>query len=512
MNPSDLIAIEAVLRVADSQRRSETHADEILERFDEMDRRLTAAGFPPTSPWWREQIARWYGSGRRRLVARVGRRGGKSSTLSRLAVVEAVYGHHKIPPGDTGVVAVVSTTVPEADDRLNTIKAILDALAIPWAPWGKAHGIKLVGRRIGIRVFAATIAGVSGFTGIFLLLDEVAKWKDKNTGANPASEVIASIKPTVATQPNARTVMSSSPFGMLDAHFDAFEEGETAEQVVAQAPTWVANPTLTEEFTRGEEKDYETWLREYAAIPQAEVEASLLTELLVDGARRHPPQPWDLPWEEGRRYVATMDPATRRNVWTLVIATQRWDGTRTIVLAREWRPQPGMPLRSSTVLAEIALLIRPYGLRCVYTDQHAVDQLAELGTQAGLVVLEAAWTETNKRDAYEHVRMLLTAQPPKLEVHPDPQVKADLLGIKKVITRAGVRYELAEIRGRHSDYAPAVAMAVDDSRWRGRPTEEQLDDEEAQQVRKKSFLEARAKQAREESRRKARMPVTHRRR
>jgi hypothetical protein len=329
-------------------KRYATHADEILARYDEVDAKLVARGFPPTSAWWRGTFERWYrgrdvAGGVRQLVARVGRRGGKSSSLSRLAVVEALYGHHDVPPGDTGVVAVISTRLGEAAQRLGTITSILDALEVPYRPWGAGVlGIRLVGRRVGFCVYAASVAGVSGFTGIFVLCDEVAKWKDSETGVNPAGQVLASVRPTMATQPEARIVLSSSPFGMLDAHYDAFEEGDTAFQTTAFAPTWEANPTLTEDDTRAMEPDEAMWLREYAAIPQAEAETSLLTEALIDRATRA--NEGDMPRVEGWSYVASMDPATRTNAWTFVVAGQDLAQKRHVVLAREWVPKLGLPL------------------------------------------------------------------------------------------------------------------------------------------------------------------------
>ena len=226
-----------------------SHSAEILRRFEALDHLLQASGFPATSPWWHETIRRLYQSGRKQLVVRCGRRGGKSSTLCRLAVVEGVYGRHRIPPGDVGVVALISTTRDEAAQRIRTIKAILDALGVKYRPID--GGVELLERPIAFKVYTATVSGVSGFTAVLLICDEVAKWKDHDTGANPATEVLASVRPTMATQPEARIVLSSSPFGQWDAHYDAFERGEDQFQVTAYAPSWEANPTLTEEGTRG---------------------------------------------------------------------------------------------------------------------------------------------------------------------------------------------------------------------------------------------------------------------
>jgi len=443
-------------------RRAATHEEEILARYDEVDALLVAKGFPPTAPWWRSTIERYYRSGKRQAVLRVGRRGGKSSSLSRLMVVEALYGHHDIPPGDTGVGAIISTRIDEAGQRLNTITSILDALGVPFKPWGNGViGIRVIGQRIGFRVYCASVAGVSGFTGIFVLCDEVAKWKDSDTGVNPAGQVLASVRPTMATQPNARIVLSSSPFGMLDAHYDSFEEGDTAFQITAFAPTWEANPTLTEAETRAIEPEEGVWLREYAAIPQAEAETSLLTDLLIDRATRA--EEGDMPWTEGWSYVAAMDPATRTNAWTFAIAGQGLDEKRHVVLAREWVPRPGIPLDPKTVLAEIAHYLGSYGLAMAYTDQHAVEMLRAMAEPHGVQLIEAPWTPTTKREGYEH--LLKLAQANRLGLPKDAQVKADLLGIRKVITRSGVQYQLAEVRGRHADYAPTIALAVADARF-----------------------------------------------
>jgi len=360
------------------------------------------------------------------------------------------------------VVAVISTRLDEAAQRLATIQSILDALGVAYRPWGAGVlGIRLVGKRVGFRVYAASVAGVSGFTGIFVFCDEVAKWQDRETGVNPASQVLASVRPTMATQREARIVLSSSPFGMLDAHYDAFEEGDTPFQVTAFAETWIANPTLTEAETRAMEPDEATWLREYAAIPQAEAETSLLTEFLIDRGTR--PLEGDLPPIDGWTYVAAMDPATRVNAWTLVIAGQDLEQKRHVVLAREWVPKPSLPLDPRTVLAEIALHLRTYGLDLAYTDQHAVEMLRAMADDVHISLVEAPWTPTTKREGYEH--LLKLAQASRLGLPLDPQVKADLLGIRKVITRSGVQYQLAEIRGRHSDYAPAIALAVADARF-----------------------------------------------
>lgn len=495
------------------------HAAEILRRFDQLDRVLVSKGFPATSPWWRKTIERWYCSGKKQLVVRAGRRGGKSSTFTRLAVVEALYGQHPVPPGDIGVVAIISARRTEALERLRTVKAILDAIGVKYDERGDT--VELKSRRVSFNVYTATIAGVSGFTGIFILCDEVAKWRDNDTGANPAQQVIVSVRPTVATQPEARIALSSSPMGLLDAHADAFALGDTPLQTTAHAPTWIANPSVTEEYTRTLEPDDVVWTREYAAIPQAESELSLLTDNSLTRLVREPRSAIevladgfpllgvnDLAPDARHRYLATIDPATRGNAWTLSVVCLSDGHVRKVVMAREWRGTKRKPLVPGEVFKEIADLIRPFGLRHVHSDQFAEDSMREIARQHDLfLIVDTPWSAGTKADAYDGLLTLVRES--RLEIPPDPVVKTDLLGIRTKLTRNGILYELATQGERHSDYAPCIAMAVMLVKIPPLPRPEDLTPEQRAERMKTDFLKDRERE-RKRAEKHGRLPPTHR--
>lgn len=477
-----------------------------MRKLRALDRALVGAGWPPLSAWWLGTFSAFVAAAVRQLVLRCGRRGGKSTSLCRFAVAFALtYDMSKIPPGDVGIVGVVSVSKDEANQRLRTIKAQLDVLGVKYRPID--GGIELVDRAIAFKVFAATLGGVVGGTWILAICDEVARWKDNDTGKNPASEVLASLRPTMATQRDARIFLSSSPLGTFDAHFDAFEQGDTAHQRVAHAPTWVANPTLTEEETRADEPDETVWLREYAAIPQADAEASLLSEMLIDRATRGDPKV--LPPTPGHYYTASIDPAHLGNAWTLAVGTQTPDGKRRIVLVREWRGSKAAPLVSSEVFREIRSLLAPYGLKWLYSDQFSSEALKELARQQGLTLIVEPWNVSNRAEAFEGLRTLLLDQ--AIELPPEPQVKTDLLGIRKIFTRNGVTYDLAKQGARHSDYAPAIAKVVMHTR-RGKSPQLKLTAQEQFQKNKRQYLEDRRRQSDRQHQRGGRaVPLTHRR-
>src|SRR5882762_2362674 len=132
----------------------------IISAFSKMENALRSHGFPAMSPWWIKAFTRFYATNKRQLVLRCGRRAGKSTSLCRIAVLEALYGSHRVPPGDIGIVGIVSVSKSEADSRLRTIRAILDALQVTYKPI--PDGIELTERAVAFKTFAASIRGVVG--------------------------------------------------------------------------------------------------------------------------------------------------------------------------------------------------------------------------------------------------------------------------------------------------------------------------------------------------------------
>lgn len=227
-------------------------------------------GWPALSTWWRATLADAERSGTRQRVVRKGRRIGASTViLPVLAVCEALHGEHQVPINDIGFFHLFSVRKNEARKRLPGIAKVLDVLGIKYHL--TSDELALADRPVVFKVQAASFRTAVGDTSIGAWCDELARWIDADSGANPASEVLSSLRPALATQPNSKLWLVSSPLSNLDAHSAAFEEGDTNTQRVYFCPTWVGNPTLTEEATRALEPDDRVWRREFAAIPQASI-------------------------------------------------------------------------------------------------------------------------------------------------------------------------------------------------------------------------------------------------
>ncbi len=250
-----------------------TRADQFLARYDALDRVLVENGFPATSPWWRKEIARFIRSGKRRWIIIAGMLAGQSSTLCRISVAVALWGEWSVPPGDRANIPFVSVDRSEASARLRTIGSNLRALRVNFDERGEE--LELHDRPLVFRVVSATIKGVVGFTSVLVIADEQARWESRDDRANPAPEVMANLRPTMASIPTAFEIDCSSPWGTDDFHAVQFDRGDDANQLTSFAPTWVANPTISEHQTKELEPDERLWIREYGAEPGVTLTAAL---------------------------------------------------------------------------------------------------------------------------------------------------------------------------------------------------------------------------------------------
>lgn len=417
----------------------------------EQDARLVAAGFPPLSEWWRETFRCFYESGKRFLTVRCGRRGGKSSSLSRFAVNEAINGRHKVPPGDVGYFAFISTKREEATARLVTVRKILDALKVGWRPTD--NGCVVHDLNVGFRVYVASIAGVSGFTCIGFLADELAKWQDAETGANPAKEVLASLRPTLATMPRSRGILASSPFSTLDAHAEAFALGDTDAQMVAHAPTWIANPTVSEADTHALEPDDPTWRREYLAEPMGAGSASFFDPDAIDAAATLVGRPAPSP---GTIVSAGADFAFVRDHAALAIAHHvgDWQTARvSIVDTLDLAP----PLRPREAVSAFAARLKEHGCTSLMADNHYRMSIVEHLDEFGLGFLPAPMTPS---EPYVRTRVLLHDR--RLQLPKDSQLVKELKRVMSQPTPNGLLRIILPRRGSddHLDLVSAMVLAV----------------------------------------------------
>lgn len=438
-----------------------------------IDRVLVEKGWVPISRWWRRVIKRAYASGKKSIVIRGGRRGGKSSTIiGRIAVAEMLSKDHVVPPGDVGWYIVLSVDKGQAKDRILTAHKALEALEIPHRH--TTEEITLSDRPVGMKAIAATLNAVVSFTCIGVLCDEMARWRDKDNGANPAEQILTSLKPTMATMKKAIGWFVSAPWSTLDEHHKMVELGDTDAQCVFVGATWEMNPTLTEEETHLLEPDYQSWLREYAAKPMSADETKFFAAAFVDAAAGktttvtqidaddfglEPGKKITAVYVEGEidRVASGADFAFRRNSSALVALERIGDKYRFGDGAE--RIPKDMPLVPSVTITDLAKLAVASGSDSIACDMHYIESVRETVEKLELPLLEFPTKTEDIEAAYVRTRVLLAESmidlrdaPPKLlqqlkETTQSPG--AGTLGIRNPIKG-----------GAHGDWVSAFICAV----------------------------------------------------
>lgn len=454
------MSLDDLLRWGRAQPRQRQQVD-LFAKLMEQDDELVAQGFPPMTPWWKATLRRFYASGKRRFVGRVGRKGIKSSMLCRVAVCEVLHGPHVLRPGDLGLFMFLSENTKEAKTRMFLLRSILTALRIEFDPI--EGDIRLRGLPLVFGVRAARIGAVSGPVVIGFVADEVAKWRDDSTGANPATEVLASLRPATVTQRHAHQFLISSPWSTLDAHHDAFAEGDTDEQMVAHAESWVANPTITEAFTHTLERDEQIWRREFAAIPMGSMEASFFDHRVIDAAVV-PGLVLPLAPRPGVHITGAGDLAFVRDSAALVFVhrTGEWiDDTSKYTVAgiHEMRPTAEAPLMPGEVMEQFAALLKQNGVDWFMADGHYRMTAVEHLRKHGLYFADAPEGQEGKAETYVRTRVVLHGN--RLALPDDQRLIRQL---KEITSRptpgGGLSISSPRRGGGHGDLVSGLVLAI----------------------------------------------------
>lgn len=155
-------------------------------------------------------------------------------------------------------------------------------------------------------------------------------------------------------------------------------------------------------------------------------------------------------------YTAAIDPATRGNVWTLVVLTREGD-KRIVTATKEWKGSKTVPLNPSKVFEEMATFLRPYRVGAVWSDTWAFDALRDAADKHGLMLRQKALTQAENADGWQSLRNAMVQG--NMEVS-GAELVQDLRRLVKRTTQAAFVVHLPETSdGRHCDFAPALLRA-----------------------------------------------------
>jgi hypothetical protein len=241
-----------------------------------------------------------------------GRRGGKSMILALVAVFLAVFIDWSpyLSPGERGTVMIIAADRRQARTILRYIRALLKTPVIASLIERETAEVIDLSNGVTIEILTASFRTVRGYTLIAALCDELAFWRNEESSTNPDSEIIAAIRPAMATIPDAMLLCASSPYARRGALWKAFRQhfGKSDSPVLVwKADTRTMNPTVPQSvIDDAVEADPASAAAEYGAEFRSDVETFVAREVVeaVTVAGRHELSP-----VHGTRYFAFVDPS-----------------------------------------------------------------------------------------------------------------------------------------------------------------------------------------------------------
>jgi hypothetical protein len=363
-----------------------------------------------------------------------GRRSGKSFILALIAVFLACFRDwsDRLIPGETGTIMVVAADRKQSRVIFRYITALITKTPLIA---GLVDGEVTQGRinlvnGVSIEIVTSNFRVTRGYTVIAALCDEIAFWMGEDS-ANPDREVIAAIKPAIATlAPDAMLLCASSPHAQRGALYDAFRKyygHDEAAVLVWQADTVTMNPTVPKSVIEDAyEADPASAASEFGAAFRNDL-ASYISREVVEGAVDRGVSV--RPFEAGVRYTSWIDASSgASDSFALAIAHAVGRDLLLVDNLTEVRA----PFNTAAATQQIADVLKSYGLRETMGDDYAkgwvVSELARHGVgftpRPPQVNRSALYLETLSLFSAGRVRLLdnkrLVAQYSQLERRVQP--------------------------------------------------------------------------------------------
>lgn len=383
-----------------------------------------------------------------------GRRSGKSFMSATIAAFLASFKDWKpyLSSGEKGWIFIIAVDKAQAGVIKSYISGIFHSNASLRATVAQETKETLELRNgVNIAVKTCSFRTIRGYTVLCAILEEMAFWRSEETGANPDREVLAAIRPALATVPDSLLIGISTPYSRQGVLWDQFRQsyGRPGGPLVWRAPTRLMNPTISE-------KTIEAALASDRAAAKAEWEAewredvsAFMPQELVESVVIHGRM--ELPRLDGVSYHAWCDPSSgRQDSMTLAIAHKDRAAGRVILdVLRERRP----PFQPEGVVAEFADTLKAFGLSRVCADRYALGYVKESFGRYNIAV-----NNSEKSASEIYLAFSPAMSNGTVELLDSKRLVAQLSGLERR-TRSGGKDVIDHYPGGHDDLAAAAAGA-----------------------------------------------------
>ena len=324
-----------------------------------------------------------------------GRRGGGSFIVGLKGVHLACFKDYRrfLGPGERGVIAIIATDRKQARVIMRYLTAILHSVPMLASMIERQDSESIdLNNCVTIEIMTASYRTIRGYTVVAALCDETAFWRSDES-ANPAEEILAALRPAMATIPGAALICIGSPYRRSGVMYDAWKRhyGKDSPVLVFQAGTRTMNPTVPQSvIDEAMERDPDAASAEYLGQFRNDVGSFLdldLIERSIEAGRR------ERAAQERYRYFAFTDPSGgSHDSFTLAIAHKECER---IVLdaCRGIKP----PFDPSSVVKEFATLLKSYRCYEVVGDRYSGEWVREAFRKQGITYRHS---EQSKSELY----------------------------------------------------------------------------------------------------------------
>ncbi|MGH7012550.1 MAG: hypothetical protein ACREEL_00070 [Stellaceae bacterium] len=398
----------------------------------------------------------------RELVVIAGRRSGKDSIASAVATGAAMgdYSTH-LRPGERASVLCLACDREQARIVHRYVVAYFqrNLLLQQLIERETDDGLEL---NNGVEIIVATnsFRAVRGRTVACAIFDEAAYWRSEES-ANPDEEVYNAVLPGMVTLPGSILVIITTAYrraGLAYQKYQAHFGKDDDDVLVVYGPSTAFNPSLPQAvidaaLARDPEAAGAEWLSQWRSDLTDFLDRGLIEAAVDPGVVVRPP-------DGHRLYVGFCDPSGGRgDSFTCAIAHAEGE---TAVLDALYEKRA--PFDPSTVVAEVAEMLRTYGCARATGDNFGAAWVAEAFEKHGIRYI----VSDRKRSAvYLDALPLFTAG--RARITDSPRLVHQLVSLERRTTRAG-KDEVNHPSGSADDAANAACGALVLAATDARPT------------------------------------------
>ncbi|MBA7496138.1 hypothetical protein ES702_06736 [subsurface metagenome] len=381
-----------------------------------------------------------------------GRRSGKSFISSIIAVYMATFKDWAkfLSPGERGFIFVIANDKSQAKIIKNYVSGIFRSSSsfrelvskdLTWEVELK--------NQVTIGVKTASFRTLRGYTLLCAILEEIAFWRSEES-ANPDKEILAAVRPSLATIPDSLLIGISTPYSRAGVLFEMFKRyyGKAGGPLIWKAATKKMNPTIDREIIRvALEEDPAAASAEWEAEFRADIEAFMPPEFIEAVVI---PGRFELPKIEGADYFAFVDPSGgRQDSMTMGIAHKEKDKKVPLDVLRETKP----PFQPKIVVKEFSDVLKTYKIKEIESDRYAGEWVTEAFRDQGIKVKNSELTASEI-----YLNFLPLVANGTVELLDSKRLKAQLAGLERR-TRFGGKDLITHYPGGHDDVANSAAGA-----------------------------------------------------